>query len=304
MSDTNQAHEIDAGDDDAAFEAGFASVHGSEPGSERSELSGTADDNGAEISTDEQPQGDAEAPAVEQQPEPQAEADPLDGLHPKVREALAELEQLRAVANRINRLEGSIGGLQSHVKQLASKPAPQPANGNAQAPNQEQASEEWKRIEEEFPEIAAAVDKRLRGVGGAAQIDPADLVGKVTEQVRADLDAKRQADSLAEIEEAHPAWGDAIKSEAGQAWLKTLPQHELQEFFTTERTSKVIRYLDRFAEHQQKQQQASSVQSRREATARNAITPQGGKAGVPRREMDEDAAFEAGFSSVRGVRSR
>ena len=29
-----------------------------------------------------------------------------------------------------------------------------------------------------IPEIAAAVDKRLRGVGGAAQIDPADLVGK------------------------------------------------------------------------------------------------------------------------------
>ena len=46
------------------------------------------------------------------------------------------------------------------------------------------------------------------------------------------------------------------------------------------------------------------MQSRREANARNAITPQGGKAGVPRREMDEDAAFEAGFSSVRGVRNR
>ena len=40
------------------------------------------------------------------------------------------------------------------------------------------------------------------------------------------------------LRKAHPAWGDAIKSEAGQAWLKTLPQHELQEFFTTERTSR------------------------------------------------------------------
>lgn len=302
MSDTNQAHEIEAGDDDAAFEAGFASVQGVEPGTSNSEPVNAADEGSDEISTDETPVD--EAPPVEQQPEP--EADPLEGLHPKVREALAELEQLRAVTGRINRIEGSLGGLQSHVKQLASKPAPQPANGNASAPEAEPVSEAWKRIEEEFPEIAAAVGERLNGMGkpSAQQFDPAELVGKVSEQVRAELEQKRQAEAHEEIAEAHPGWDEAMRTDGGKAWLRTLPQHELQEFLTTQRASKVIRYLDRFSEHQKQQQQVATVQQRRDATARNAVTPQGAKAGGMRREVDEDAAFEAGFSSVRGVRSR
>lgn len=299
MSDTNQAHEIDAVDDDAAFEAGFALVQGVDPASERSEPVNAADADSDEISTDETPADEAQP--VEQQPEP--EADPLEGLHPKVREALAELDRLKQVANRVNRIEGSLGGLQSHVKQLAS--TPKPASDQAPAP-QGLTGEKWKRMQEEFPEIAEAMAEQLPNLmGGQTQINPDELASKVHEQVRAELEQKREAEAFEEIEEAHQGWSESLRTEQGQAWLKTLPQHELQEFMTTKRASKVIRYLDRFAEHQKQQQQAASVQSRRDAAARNAVTPQGGaKAGGVRREVDEDAAFEAGFSSVRGVRSR
>ena len=107
MSDTNQAHGIDAGDDDAAFEAGFASVHGSRARWQRAFRAVRA------LLTTTAQKSALTSSYTAMQRRQQSSNSPnrkrsrsLDGLHPKVREALAELEQLRCQPTASTAFEG------------------------------------------------------------------------------------------------------------------------------------------------------------------------------------------------------
>lgn len=305
MDMTNQ-QDADMSDDDA-FAAGFASVQGeAEP---------------APVARESEPAEVAQAPAAEAEPnrqearpeqddnaeqatgeQPADQDDPFAGLHPKVREALAKAASMDQALQRLSRMEGSIGGLQSYVKQLG-KPQAQPASDPAAAPVAGLSGEKLAKVREDFPEMAEALELLARQVAQrgpetAAQApDLAALTGEVRESVRRELQYEL-------INERHPDWQQALQSTDAQLWMQTLPDNELQEFRNSESASVVVRYLDRFAEYKGRQQQAASVQQRRESVARAAVAPQGGaKAGGARRhEPSEDDAFDAGFASVRGTR--
>ncbi len=292
--------------EDEAFAAGFASVQGeASPAPARESEPATADESPAvEAESTQQAQqteqgGDGEQATGEQ---PADQDDPFAGLHPKVREMLAKAATVDQLQQRVSRAEGSLGGLQSYVKQIA-KPQDKPASDTATAPAAGLSGEKLARLREDFPEAADAIEELaqqlvrqpVQPAGNALDLDA--LAGNVRESVRRELQYEL-------IEDKHEGWQESLKSPDAQLWMQTLPSEELQEFLNSERPAVVVRYLDRFAEYKARQQQASAVQSRRDSVARSAVTPQGGaKAGGARRnEPSEDDAFEAGFSSVRGTR--
>ena len=298
MDMTNQQN-ADMSDDDA-FAAGFASVQGdSEP---------------APVARESEPAEVAQAPAAEAEPnrqearpeqddnaeqatgeQPADQGDPFAGLHPKVREILAKATSMDQALQRLSRMEGSIGGLQSYVKQLG-KPQAQPASDPAAAPVAGLSGEKLAKMREDFPELADAFEDFARQMARPTP-DVVALTDEVRESVRREMQYEL-------IGERHPDWQQSLRSADAQLWMQTLPDDELQEFRNSESAAVVVRYLDKFAEYKGRQQQAASVQQRRESVARAAVTPQGGaKAGGARRhEPSEDDAFDAGFASVRGTR--
>lgn len=303
MDTTNQQQTEQ--DDDAAFAAGFASVQGeASPAPVRESEPAAADESPAveaestQQAQPEEPGGDGEQATGEQ---PADQDDPFAGLHPKVREMLAKAAAVDQLQQRLNRAEGSLGGLQSYVKQIA-KPQDKPASDTATAPVAGLSSEKLARLREDFPETADVIEELAQLMRQPAQpagnaLDLEALTGNVRDSVRRELQYEL-------IEDKHEGWQQSLQTPEAQLWMQTLPEDERQEFLNSERPSVVVRYLDRFAEYKARQQQASAVQTRRDSVARSAITPQGGaKAGGARRnEPSEDDAFEAGFSSVRGTR--
>lgn len=302
MDMTNQQN-ADMSDDDA-FAAGFASVQGdSEP---------------APVARESEPAEVAQAPAAEAEPnrqearpeqddnaeqatgeQPADQDDPFAGLHPKVREILAKATSMDQALQRLSRMEGSIGGLQSYVKQLG-KPQAQPASDPAAAPVAGLSGEKMAKMREDFPELADAFEDFARQMARPTAGNVPDVVA-LTNEVRESVRREMQYELIGE---RHPDWQQSLRSADAQLWMQTLPDDELQEFRNSESAAVVVRYLDKFAEYKGRQQQAASVQQRRESVARAAVTPQGGaKAGGARRhEPSEDDAFDAGFASVRGTR--
>lgn len=302
MDMTNQQN-ADMSDDDA-FAAGFASVQGdSEP---------------APVARESEPAEVAQAPAAEAEPnrqearpeqddnaeqatgeQPADQDDPFAGLHPKVREILAKATSMDQALQRLSRMEGSIGGLQSYVKQLG-KPQAQPASDPAAAPVAGLSGEKLAKMREDFPELADAFEDFARQMARPTAGNVPDVVA-LTNEVRESVRREMQHELIGE---RHPDWQQSLRSADAQLWMQTLPDDELQEFRNSESAAVVVRYLDKFAEYKGRQQQAASVQQRRESVARAAVTPQGGaKAGGARRhEPSEDDAFDAGFASVRGTR--
>lgn len=299
--DENQNTE-DLSAEDAAFAAGFASVAGgdeqppattSEPGDEQ----GGADDAGSDVgqSTDDSTAGDetaTEATAAEQAAETE---DELANLPQPLRAALEKLSGLDQLAARLRNVEGHVGGINSQIKQLASKPVPQ-APAASDTP-QGMSGEKWQRLQDEFPEIADALAEQLQRMPQAGQGNGLSL-----EQVEQRIEQARREVQLDLIEERHPSWQQELQTEHGQRWLQTLTPEEVHAFRFSERAVEVNGYLDRFKQFREQQHAATRVQSQRDLRARNAVTPTGGaKAGGARRnEPTEDDAFAAGFASVRG----
>ena len=162
--DTTNQQQADLNEDDA-FAAGFASVQGEAgPAPVRESEPAEADDSPAaeaESTQQAQPveQGDDGKQATGEQPADQD--DPFAGLHPKVREVLAKAASMDQALQRLSRMEGSIGGLQSYVKQLG-KPQAQPASDPAAAPVAGLSGEKLAKVREDFPELADAFEDFAR----------------------------------------------------------------------------------------------------------------------------------------------
>ena len=297
--DQNQVTD-DSAAEDAAFAAGFASVAGgeqppvthSEPDDAAAQQNDSADkpDN-SHIEPDSADDTAPVAPAAD----PAADAeDELAGLPQSVRAKLAAFDQLAA---RLRNVEGHVGGINSQLKQIAHKPAPQaPAVSDTPAP-QGMTGEKWQRLQEDFPEVAEALAEQLQQVRQTGAQPGVSL-----QDVEQRIDQARRDVQFELIEERHPDWQTELQSADARAWLQTLSPDELHDFRSTERATVVNGYLDRFKAHREQAKAAAQTRQNRERIARDAVAPTGGaKAGGARRnEPTEDDAFLAGFRQVRG----
>lgn len=158
-----------------------------------------------------------------------AAVDPYAGLHPSIR---TRLESVDALAERLRKAEGHIGGLSSENKRLKEEfvaTAKAVSATGARAPTQAQVSTvKWDQLKTEFPEWAEALEERLGGVN-TAQPDIDGLRNQIreelTSQLTTSISATLKSEIAAETEgrlvnAAHRNWRDTVKTKDFSDWYE------------------------------------------------------------------------------------
>lgn len=292
---TNQERD----DEDAAFEAGFDSVHQSpeakapaddaqpEAAAQPNEAAETPP-QGTETTTEAKQEGDkpAEPPAV----------DPFAGLPKEVRDILARVPQMEQELAQTRRVANMVPALQSRLDKLASGSA-----ATAQVPGRSRFESIERLRENGLPEIADALDElaELRTAGhDAAPVEqsPAPAADPVDPQMEV-------------LDHVRPTWRDDVGDSDYQLWLSRQPAEYRDKVNTTTKARDILDSLDRFGAYRQQVTAATSTAQQIVSTRANrmaaAVTPQGDGRRAPSKalvEDDEEAGFNAGFAAVRGTR--
>jgi hypothetical protein len=214
-------------------------------------------DAAAEPETKPEPVAAQPAPAAEEDPWANA-PEPLRESWKKERDRVKELEhRLKSDGGRISALQRKIDEL-SRAASTAAQPAA-PAAGEQKAPNAAQAaaatsdvfgSDQWKQIEEDYPEIAAP----LR----AAFASLKDEIEPIKQQSRAVEEDRQRAALIAEqdrLTQEIPDWNQTLADNGVvfATWLDVQPRH-LREAFERNReaitdAAEAADVVRRFKEH-------------------------------------------------------
>lgn len=184
---------------------------------------------------------------------------------------------------RINAYQRQNQDYQRQIQELSEKVASS-SNAREQNQNHEQARESlaqelydssWEELNEDFPEIAKAVDKRL-----SSQIDQAIAARfQQVEQTIAPIQQRLQQETLnreyAALEAAHPDWRDVSQSNDFGQWLETQPA-QVQSLINSTSAADAAWLIDNFKRNtstapslqQQRQQRLAAsvgISSRRES---------------------------------------
>lgn len=217
----------------------------------------------------------ATAPVQNPAPAPApAGDDPYAGLHPQIAQRLRGIDGLE---QRLRKSEGTIGHLNSSMKNVQDENtrlktaleqrATTAASGGA-APTAAAVkaagkdSEQWKALQAEFPEWAAAVDERIGSQ--APQQAPIDLdelrkqigdelAGQLTTKLTAEISDKIQAATEERlVNVAHRGWKDTVKTPAFTGWMQAQPA-EVQALGASAVAEDAIALLDGFKDWQRAQ---------------------------------------------------
>jgi len=290
-------------DSDAAFAAGFNEARGVETPTPAPEAAKTTEEQA--------PEPPKEDGATSTEP-PKGE---WEGVSPKVKaefESITEkLKGFDTISRQLATVNAHIGGLKSQQQEMKAALAGARAAAVSEgkdAPTTEQVerartdSARWKQLKEDFPEWAEAVDERLadlqRSLPREAPVNPADLEAQIAKRVEERIQtstqaARDEARVLAVIDAKHDGWEETINTPEFAAWYRTQPA-EIQRLSASPKAKDAIRMLDLYAEHTKKQAQKAERDKRLD----RAITPSGSTATAV--VEDPEAAFDAGFRSVRG----
>lgn len=254
-----------------------------------------------------------DAPVVEKSVE-QVEATPTEEVKPPVEPDLkAEIASLREKVSVLDKLpeqlrniHGHIGNLNSQLRTaLATAKAVESTGG--EAPTKEQlesassSTSRWKQLKEDFPDWADALDERFAALQAAMPkaFDPQGLKSELDTTVTQRIDQSvATARQLAVVDMKHPDWEETVKTPQFEAWhAKQAP--EIQALAKSSSAKDAVRMLDAFKADSAKAVKDKQQKDANQARLKAAVTPQG-RATPPEKTIDDDAAFDAGFKSVRG----
>jgi len=246
-------------------------------------------DGGFESEQPEQnaPAADAAAPESPAAPEattdtPSAEDDELAGLPPKVREMLAEFQQVKQAAAMVPTLEHKLRSAEGRVAALQkAMPAPPPP-----APPK---LEKVERVRAELPEVVDAIQEFVEHHVRAAQ--------------PAQPSAAADSTDTPLLADAFPEWEQKVASDEFSKWLDTMPPAYAERVKTTTSEAVMLEALTRYdvAQEFAKQQAAQAaaaatrVAQTRQSRAAAAAVPSGAGRRAPTPASTLDDAFEAGF---------
>jgi hypothetical protein len=228
----------------------------------------------------------------------------------------AETERTKfisALPGRLRNIEGHIGGINSKLDAVLKKAGSDAAAAGAAAPSKEQvaaaqqSSERWKKLEQDFPEWAAALNERLTAVGNELQskfpkVDHDAIKKEIMTGVAPLIEsAKSEGRALALVDLKHEGWEDTVKTKEFGDWLKK-QSPETQALADSEKASDAIKLLDAYVEHSSALKKAEEDRLRKEKRLTGALTPVGiGQSGGGSGISDEEA-FTRGFKRVRGAK--
>ena len=233
-----------------------------------------------------------------------AEVDPWEGVHPTVRK---NLEALNKVPDQIRNLAGHIGGLKSSI-QAAKDAASTAAAAGKDAPTGAQitaaaeSGPKWKQLKEDFPEWAEAAEERFGAMsaGSGPDVDAITTaasraaVESVTPTVK---EAVAEARRLAQVDLAHEGWEETISTAAFGTWLGS-QKPEIKDLAASDRPKDAIKLLDSYKEFEKAAAAKAAVQAKSQQRLAGAAPVRGTTTAGPVK-LNDDAAFEAGFKSVR-----
>ncbi len=228
------------------------------------------------------PAADAAAPASPAATEaatnqPSAEEDELAGLPPKVREMLAEFQQIKQAAALVpelqHQLRSTVGRVASLQKALPAPPPPAPPK-----------LEKVERVRAELPEVIEALEEYIgHHVKAASPAEPA------------------AADSTETpiLAEAFPQWEQTVASDDFAKWLDTEGGEYATKVKATTSEAVMLEALTRYDVAKKYAAKAATEAQRvaqtRQSRAAAAAVPQGAGRRAPTPATTLDDAFEAGF---------
>lgn len=282
---------------EAAFEAGFSSEEPA-PAPAPKEKSKT------EEPTKEDEAAKQEAAAVKGD-EPGKEPD-LKAELANIHEQLKALGNIGALDHRLKSMEGRYASVQRQIEELAAAKAAAATVPTSPSKAQIDAAsgdtEKWKRIKEDYPEWAEAMDERLSAFkveppkieGFVSKEDFEKQVGQIRESVRADVRTSIHEDL---VEDMHEGWKQTVSSDEFKGWFKAQPAN-VQALANSPRARDAIRLLDSFKAAKQDAANKAEEQRKKDAELDATTTPKGtrGRGSTP--HISDEDAFESGFNAA------
>lgn len=240
---------------------------------------------------------------------PKVEPDPWDGVPGVVKETLeainSKLSSVDSVSHGLKSLEGRYGSISKALDELkaAGKAA---ATTVSDSPTQAQidaaasSSEKWKRIKDDYPEWAEAMDERLALLRPATEapkdyISKTDFEAKITEVSGTNADLRRELQEDL-IEHHHEGWKDTVKSSEFVKWFEG-QKPEVKALSKSPKARDAIRLIDAFKADKSAAEEKAKKDKEAEDALRAGVTPKG-TGGRAVRHTDENDAFQNGFDSA------
>lgn len=238
---------------------------------------------------------------VEPKEEPKVEAAPAQAaVEPEEFDPKRAFESITKTVNdltdTVKKTVGRVGALQS-----AMDTAKNLSNKGSEAPSQEQvkqasaSTEKWKRLQEDFPEWAEALDERFASLP-SGKVDLDGLKKQLKDEFESSIGASALASrEYARIDRKHDGWEETVNTPEFGAWLQTQTE-EVRGLAASDKAADAIKLLDAFKEHAAKAaKQDKSKQSRLERS----IAPKGDGGHAPAPALpDEEADFNTGFNKA------
>lgn len=213
---------------------------------------------------------------------------------PTMEQLLAQMQEL---SNAVKRSEGRVSSLQSD---LARQRNAQPAQAEPQ-PSTEQVAlaiedpEEWKKLQDEFPEWGVAIQKKLDATTAAMlKRYGATQAGVKQEVLDAAVSQALESREYARLERAHPGWKALTATPSYQDWYKAQPA-DVQALADSPYSDDAIVFFDKFKTDTggvPSTNPAASLQQRRQAVLAASATTTPRRPAAPRTVSDQDLTPE------------
>lgn len=212
-------------------------------------------------------------------------------------EAKAEADSkkfLEDLPKRFRNLEGQIGGLKSQLT-TALATAKAAATAGKEAPTQAQitaasvSSEKWKKLEDDFPEFAAAFAERQ----AASQEELKKLIPQIdVDGIKKDVGAAASAELRKEfLTYLSPDWEKLDDDPAFTAWLEANPDHK--EKVLTGSPVAITNTIGAYKKHVE----AESSRHKKQSRLATVIAPKQANAGGPS-VLPDEAGLSVGYNRI------
>ena len=164
-----------------------------------------------------------EAAQVETKPE-QTPTQPVKELSP-IEQTLAQFTELaKRLEEGQRRTEGRVSALQSKFDKTAATPRPTELPSAEQVALAVEDPDEWKKLQEEFPEWGTAIHKKLEATSQALLKRIGAGGGEVKQEIiDAAVSTALQSREYARLERAHPGWQKLTVTPAYKEWYAKQP---------------------------------------------------------------------------------